>query len=52
MLKQLSGLESDRRCWQQIGPVLAEKTVGDVLPILTMNRDQVGYEDQCQYQED
>lgn len=41
VLKQLSGLESDRRCWQQIGPVLAEKRVGDVLPILTTNRDRV-----------
>eukprot|EP00177_Eucheuma_denticulatum_P008615 GFKZ01015677.1.p3 GENE.GFKZ01015677.1~~GFKZ01015677.1.p3 ORF type:complete len:117 (+),score=24.04 GFKZ01015677.1:68-418(+) len=40
VLKQLTSLESERRCWQQIGPVLAEKKVGDVLPILTMNRDR------------
>lgn len=45
VLKQLTGLESDRRCWHQIGAVLAEKKVGEILPILTMNRDQVRYPD-------
>ncbi|CDF40154.1 unnamed protein product [Chondrus crispus] len=40
VLKQLSGLDGNRRCWQQIGPVLAEKKVADVLPVLTMNRDR------------
>lgn len=34
-------LDGDRRCWQQIGPVLAEKRVRDVLPILTENKQQL-----------
>jgi chaperonin cofactor prefoldin len=37
-------LDEDRRCWQQIGPVLAEKKVKDVLPILSDNREQVSIE--------
>jgi hypothetical protein len=37
----MAELDGDRRCWQQIGPVLAEKNVRDVLPILSENRDQV-----------
>lgn len=41
VIKQMTGLESDRRCWHQIGAVLAEKSVGEVLPILTFNRDKV-----------
>jgi chaperonin cofactor prefoldin len=34
-------LDGDRRCWQQIGPVLAEKRVMDVLPVLTENKEQL-----------
>lgn len=34
-------LDGERRCWQQIGPVLAEKRVTDVLPILTENKEQL-----------
>lgn len=34
-------LDSDRRCWQQIGPVLAEKRVVDVLPVLNGQKEQL-----------
>lgn len=41
MIKQMAGLEGDRRCWHQIGPMLAERKVTDVLPVLRENRDQL-----------
>lgn len=41
VIKQMGELDGGRRCWQQIGPVLAEKRVMDVLPILTENREQL-----------
>jgi Prefoldin subunit len=44
VIKQMGELGEDRRCWQQIGPVLAEKKVKDVLPILSDNREQVSIE--------
>lgn len=37
----MSELDGGRRCWQQIGPVLAEKNVTDVLPVLSENRTQL-----------
>lgn len=40
VLKQLQGLEGNRRCWHQIGPVLAEKTVADILPVLSLNHER------------
>ncbi len=41
VLKQLSSLEGSRRCWHQVGAVLAEKTVAEVLPVLKTNRGQL-----------
>ncbi|PXF49136.1 putative prefoldin subunit 2 [Gracilariopsis chorda] len=41
VLSQLRRLESHRRCWHQIGAVLAEKSVADVLPALTHTRDKM-----------
>lgn len=41
VVKQLSSIDGSRRCWQQIGAVLAEKKVEEVLPVLIMTRDQV-----------
>lgn len=41
VIKSLKGLNGDRRCWHQVGAVLAEKKVEDVLPLLCINRDQV-----------
>jgi prefoldin subunit 2 len=34
-------LESSRKCFQLIGGVLAERTVGEVLPLVETNRDSV-----------
>jgi hypothetical protein len=41
VIKQMAELDGDRRCWQQIGPVLAQKKVSDTLPVLATNRVQV-----------
>lgn len=43
VIKSLNGLNGDRRCWHQVGAVLAEKKVEDVLPLLCINRDQVRF---------
>lgn len=43
VVKQLNVLSSDRRCWNQVGGVLVEKTVGEVLPTLEENRNKVRY---------
>eukprot|EP00871_Galdieria_phlegrea_P005836 jgi/Galph1/73/GphlegSOOS_G4845.1 len=34
VLKQLSPLNDDRKCWRQVGSVLVEQTVGQVKPVL------------------
>lgn len=43
VIESLRELEGERRCWHQVGVVLAEKKVSEVVPILTLNRDQVGF---------
>lgn len=40
VIKSLMGLAGERRCWHQVGAVLAEKKVKDVLPLLRMNNQQ------------
>lgn len=41
VIKQMAELEGERRCWHQIGPMLAERRVMDVLPVLRENREQL-----------
>uniref|UniRef100_A0A8D8S1Q4 Prefoldin subunit 2 n=1 Tax=Cacopsylla melanoneura TaxID=428564 RepID=A0A8D8S1Q4_9HEMI len=41
VLDTLKDLDGDRRCFRLIGGVLCEKTVKDVIPTLTSNRDQL-----------
>lgn len=43
VIKSLVALEDERRCWHQVGVVLAEKKVKDVLPLLRINSDQVRF---------
>eukprot|EP01127_Copromyxa_protea_P023717 TRINITY_DN8_c0_g1_i1.p1 TRINITY_DN8_c0_g1~~TRINITY_DN8_c0_g1_i1.p1 ORF type:complete len:134 (+),score=41.71 TRINITY_DN8_c0_g1_i1:175-576(+) len=39
VIKAISGLEAERRCYRMVGGVLVERSVGEVLPVLTTNRD-------------
>jgi len=41
VLKQLTQLDGERRCWHQVGAVLTERTVGDVAPVLKGTRDKL-----------
>lgn len=41
VLNTLKDLEGERKCFRLIGGVLCEKTVKDVLPALSQNKDQV-----------
>lgn len=41
VIKAITGLEPERRCYRMVGGVLVERTVGEVLPVLTTNRDNV-----------
>ncbi|KAL1452122.1 hypothetical protein WDU94_006430 [Cyamophila willieti] len=41
VLDTLKDLDGDRRCFRLIGGVLCEKTVKEVIPTLTSNRDQL-----------
>ena len=34
-------MDADRKCFRMVGGVLVERTVKEVLPALTSNRDQV-----------
>lgn len=39
VIETLKPVDPDRRCYHQIGGVLAERTVKEVLPVLEVNRD-------------
>ena len=39
--KALEPLDADRKCFRQIGDVLVERTVAEVLPAVKTNRDQL-----------
>jgi prefoldin subunit 2 len=39
VLNAISELESSRKCFRLIGGVLVERTVGEVLPAVTRNKD-------------
>lgn len=41
VMKAITGLEPTRRCYRMVGGVLVERNVGEVLPVLTVNRDNV-----------
>lgn len=41
VLKQLAALDGSRRCWHQVGSVLAETTVAEVVPVLKINHGQL-----------
>ena len=40
----LQPLKSERRAYRLVGEVLVERTVGEVLPSVTKNREQVSYD--------
>ena len=42
VIETLTPLEPSRRCFRMIGGVLVERTVKEVLPTLTTNREQAG----------
>merc|ERR1712046_437395 len=37
VVKTLSGVKPERKCWRLIGGILVEKTAGEVLPQITTN---------------
>ena len=39
MLETLTPLEGERRCFRLVGGVLVERTVGEVAPAVTRNRE-------------
>lgn len=39
--KALEPLDPSRKCFRQIGDVLVERTVADVLPAVKINKDQL-----------
>ena len=41
MCDALKGLDSGRKCFRMIGGVLVERTVGEVLPTVDANRQQI-----------
>nr|CAB3264795.1 prefoldin subunit 2-like [Phallusia mammillata] len=41
VIDALSEVSGNRKCYRLIGDVLVERTVGDVLPALTKNREQI-----------
>ena len=41
VIETLTGVDPSRKCFRMIGGVLVERTVREVLPALTTNRDQV-----------
>eukprot|EP00745_Piridium_sociabile_P037699 TRINITY_DN68723_c0_g1_i1.p1 TRINITY_DN68723_c0_g1~~TRINITY_DN68723_c0_g1_i1.p1 ORF type:complete len:145 (-),score=41.07 TRINITY_DN68723_c0_g1_i1:6-440(-) len=41
VIDTLKEVTPDRRCYRMVGGVLVERTVGDVLPTLTTNKDQM-----------
>ena len=41
MFETLEGVPGDRKCYRMIGGVLVERTVKEVAPALTSNRDKV-----------
>ena len=41
VIETLTGVDPSRKCFRMIGGVLVERTVREVLPALTNNRDQV-----------
>lgn len=43
----LSPLDGNRRAYRLVGEVLVERTVGEVLPSVKANREQVSYSLQC-----
>ena len=43
VIETLQDVDKDRKCFRMVGGVLVERTVKEVLPALTTNRDQVIY---------
>lgn len=41
VLETLEPMEKDRKAWHLIGGTLTEQTVGEVMPAVTVNRDNV-----------
>ena len=41
VINALTPLPADRKCFRMIGNVVVERTVGEVLPAVTKNRDQI-----------
>ncbi len=47
VIENLKDIAPERKCFRLVGGVLVERTVKDVLPALTSNRDQVYYVNMC-----
>lgn len=43
VIENLKDIAPERKCFRLVGGVLVERTVKDVLPALTSNRDQVNH---------
>lgn len=43
VIETLKEVAPERRCYRMVGGVLVERTVGDVLPALVTNREQVSF---------
>jgi prefoldin subunit 2 len=41
VIKALSDMDASRRCYRMVGGVLVERTVGEVLPVVTANHSSV-----------
>jgi len=41
VIETLKEVEKERKCFRMIGGVLVERTVGEVLPALEANKEQV-----------
>ena len=42
VIKALSNLDPDRKCFRLVGEVLVERTVSEVLPAVSANHEQIG----------
>lgn len=51
VLKTLEPLDSQRKCFRLVGDVLVERTVGEVVPAVKKNRDNLATVQYCDWQQ-